>query len=193
MPPNQQKICQGTHDTHDEMHTVLNTHWLLDPDWCWTTLALFHGLCLIHNCPIQEGVSTENAYKGPIFFFLFSQAWFSFHTWGKHIRAGLWTHLLLGMMGRMIWANWLCWATDAIHSLWPSAWHWMIKSYHCCHGAEEIMRTGAMREAYFLMMTVVYSTIQVFSTTFTREYRSVHFFCVDFSTFKFYLVFHFKV
>lgn len=56
-----------------------------------------------------------------------------------------------------------------------------------------MMRTGAMREAHFLMIKVVYNTIQVFSTTLTREYHSVHFFCVDFSTFECSLVFHFKV
>lgn len=55
------------------------------------------------------------------------------------------------------------------------------------------MRTGAMREAYFLTIKVVYNTIQVFSTAFTREYRTVRFFCVDFSMFECSLVFHFKV
>lgn len=34
------------------------------------------------------------------------------------------------MIGETNWANWLCWGVDAIHFLWPSAWHQMIESYY---------------------------------------------------------------
>lgn len=117
MPPNQQKNMPG-----DPWHTWWNAYnfkhtnnykqtWVLK-----NTPALFHGFCLIHNCPIQDGVSTRNAYQG-----LFSQAWFSFCTWEERIWAVLWTNLPWRVIGETKWANWLYWGAGAIHFLWPSA------------------------------------------------------------------------
>ncbi len=43
------------------------THMMKRPDTHSSRyiLALFRGFYLIHNCPVQNGVSIENAYQGP--------------------------------------------------------------------------------------------------------------------------------
>lgn len=66
MPPNRQKKKQARRPTTRVMKCrQFSAHAWTDTRLHLNTLAWFHSSCLIHNCPIQEGVSIESAYQGP--------------------------------------------------------------------------------------------------------------------------------
>lgn len=97
----------------------------------------------------RGGVSTQSAYQGS--FFPGEPGLFSVHGEKTHTRSAVNSFPIRSDGGGgVIWANWLRWITGAIHSPWPSARHWMIRSHHRQQGAEEIMRTGTVGRGLFL-------------------------------------------